>query len=75
MDWDSRGFQLADRGGNSPFGQVIARVIVEPDDQDAWVVTAYDHDQVVSVFEVFRIPGQDRQSLSECEDQDPWIRD
>jgi hypothetical protein len=46
-DGNSEGFQFAKRGGNSPFGQVIARVIVEPDDQNAWVLAAYDLDQVL----------------------------
>ena len=55
---NSRGFQLADRGCDPPIGQVVMRVIVEPDDQDSGMMANGSHYQVMQVFEVLGIPSQ-----------------
>src|SRR5271157_1253602 len=57
-DRNSTGFQLADRGCNPPIGQVVTRVIVKPDDQNAGMMANGSHDQVMQVFEVLGIPSQ-----------------
>jgi len=55
---NSRGFQLADGGCDSPIGQVVLWVIVKPDDQDPGMMANGSHDQVMQVFEVLGIPSQ-----------------
>jgi hypothetical protein len=67
-DWNSRGFQLADRGCDPPISKVVMRVIVKPDDQNPGMMANGSHDQVMQVFEVLGIPSQNRESLGDGED-------
>ena len=54
---NSRGFQLADGGCDPAIGQVMTRVIVEPNDQYSGMMAKGSHDQVMQVFEVLGIPS------------------
>jgi hypothetical protein len=47
----------------------VARVVVESDDQDARVVTADGHDQIVKRGKIFVVPGQDCAGLGDSPGQ------
>jgi hypothetical protein len=55
--------------------RVRAGTPVIPDDQDAGVMTASGHNQVVQVFKVIGIPRQNWEGLGDRVDQDLRIRD
>jgi hypothetical protein len=74
VDWDSRRFQLADRGCNPAISQVVTRVVVKPDDQNSGVMARGSDDQVMEVFGVFGILSQDWESLGNRVDKHPRIR-
>ncbi len=74
-DRNSRGFQLADGGCDPAIGQVMTRVIVEPNDQYSGMMATGSHYQVMQVFEVLGIPSQKRKSLDDGEYKHSRIRD
>src|SRR5262249_27257292 len=49
------GFQLTYRGCDPSVGQVVTRVVVEPDDHDTGMMASGRDGQVMEVFEVPRI--------------------
>jgi hypothetical protein len=59
------GLQVPKRSGRRSLGQVVPRVVVEPDDEDARVVTADGYDQVVKGGKVFVVPRQNRAVLGD----------
>jgi hypothetical protein len=70
-----REFQLADRGCNSPFGQVVTRVVVQADDQNPGMMALGSHNQVMEVFEVLGVASQNWENLGNRVDQHSRIRD
>jgi hypothetical protein len=52
-DRHPRRLQVHEGGCDYPLSQVVPRVVVESDDQDARVVAADGHDKVVQIGEVF----------------------
>jgi hypothetical protein len=74
-DRNPRTLQVPERRRNGPLGKVMPRVVVESDDQDARVVPADGHDQVVQIGEVFVVPGQHRASLGDSPGQHASIAD
>ena len=74
-DLDPRGPQVSQRRRNPSLGQVVPRVVVEADDQDAPVAPANSPDQVVQVGEVLVVPRQYREILADGPRQHPGVRD
>ncbi len=67
--------QVSERDRDGALGQVVPWVIVEANDQDSRVVTAYSRDEIVQRSEVLVIPRQYRASVSDCPDQHSSVRD
>ena len=67
-------FPLCDRRSNSSVRRVVTRVVVKTDDQNTGMVASGSDDQVMQVFEVFRIMCQNREALGNREDEHSRIR-
>jgi hypothetical protein len=74
-DSHAGGLQVPKRSSGRSLGQVVLRVVVESDDQDARVVTADGHDQVVKGGKVFVVSGQNRAVLGDSPGQHASIVD
>jgi len=68
-DRHARRLQVPKRRCNGPLGQVVPRVVVESDDQDARVMADDGQDEVVQIGEVFVVSGQHQAVLSDSPDQ------
>jgi hypothetical protein len=66
---NARRLQLSDGGRNPPIGQVVARVMVKPDDQNPSMLACGSDDQVMEVFEVFGILSQNRETFCKGADR------
>src|SRR5262245_22813462 len=62
-DGDPGRLQPGDRRGDPAFRQVVSRVLVVVNDEDARVVPASGHEQFVQAREVLGVPRQDGQVL------------
>ena len=62
-------------GRNPPIGQVVARVVVKPDDQNPSMMACGSDDQVMEVFEIFGILSQNRETVGDRVDHHSRIRD
>jgi hypothetical protein len=69
-----RGFQLAERGSDPAISQVVARVVVKPDDQNPGMVASGSDDQIMQVLEVFGIASQNREGVGNRVYKYPRIR-
>jgi hypothetical protein len=74
-DQNPRRLEVSKRCRDGPLGQVMPRVVVESDDQNARVMTADSNDQVVQIGEVFVVPGQHWAALGDSPGQHSSITD
>ena len=70
-DGNAGGFELFDRGRDSPIGQVMVWVVVEADDEHPRMMTTGSHDQVMEVFEVLRATSSRRGTVEKAPGAEP----
>jgi hypothetical protein len=57
-DGDSGTEQLANRGHNAMRPKIALRIVVLANNQEPWIMSPHDHDEIVKDFEVLMVVGE-----------------
>ena len=73
--WDhhTRGFQSGHRGRDACVDQIVARIIVEPNDKNPGMASPDSENEVVEIGEVFVISRENQATCGHGPGQEPGI--